>query len=109
MRRKRGHAIVRIALGALLFAGLFMQICMLAEISGKNKEIAAVDKDIRTLSAQKDNLELKIAQYAQLSRIEEQALALGMQWPEDDQLRVISLPAEYGNLSAHTTEMTGSR
>ena len=86
-----------------------MQICMLAEISGKNKEIAAVDRDIRTLSAQKDNLELKIAQYAQLSRIEEQALALGMQWPEDDQLRVISLPAEYGNLSAHTTEMTGSR
>jgi cell division protein FtsL len=109
VRRKNGCAIARIALGALLFIGLFMQICMLAEISGKNKEIASVNKDISTLSAEKDNLELKIAQYAQLSRIEERALALGMQWPEDDQLRVISLPSEYGNLSAHTTEMTGSR
>jgi cell division protein FtsL len=107
MRRQNRRGIFRIALGVLLFAGLFMQICMLAEISGKNKEITSVDRDIRTLSAEKDNLELKIAQYAQLSRIEERALALGMQWPEDDQLRVISLPAEYADMSAHTTELTG--
>lgn len=109
MRLKNGHGVARAALGVLLFVGLFLQICMLAEISGKNKEIAKVEKDIRILSAEKDNLELKIAQYAQLSRVEERALALGMQWPEDEQLRVISLPPEYAELSLHTSEMTGSR
>jgi hypothetical protein len=52
---------------------------------------------------------LKIAQYAQLSRIEEQALALGMQWLEDDNSGFISASRGIRNLSAHTTEMTGSR
>lgn len=109
MKRKNRHVIFRTALGVLLFAGLFLQICMLAEISGKNKQIATVEKNIETLSAEKDNLELKIAQYAQLSRIQECAFAMGMQWPEDDQLRVISFPSEYADQSAHTTELTGSR
>ena len=64
-RKKSGTGAMRVVLAAMLFVGLFLQIGMLAEISGKNKEIAKVESDIRGMSADKDNLELKIAQTPQ--------------------------------------------
>lgn len=109
MRKKVRPGAFRIALAVILFLGMFLQIGMLAEISGKNKEISKVERDIKDLSASKDNLELKIAQYTQLSRIEEKAIAMGMQQPADDQLRVISIPSEYGDASTHTAEITSSK
>jgi cell division protein FtsL len=109
MKRMGKHRVFKLALGIMLFAGLYMQISMLAEISGKTKEISRVERDIKELSAGADNLALQLAQLTKLSRIEERALELGMQWPEDGQLRVISIPTEYGEASAHKAEITGSR
>ena len=93
----------------MLFAGLFMQICMLAEISGKAKQRSAAEDDIRELSATKDNLELQLVGYERTTWIEQRAIELGMQWPSDDQIRVIAIPQEYEDSTTHTAEITGSK
>ena len=89
----------------VLVGGLVMQICMLAAISSRTKQTAAVKKDIIKLSAERDNYDVKLAGFYQRANIEERAIALGMQWPTDDQLRVISIPTEYQETSTHTAEI----
>ena len=110
MKRKwDARRILKITTCMVLFAGLFLQICMLAEISGKAKERTRAEADIRELSAMKDNLELQLVGYQRTTWIEQQAIELGMQWPTDDQLRVISIPQEYEDTTTHTAEITGSK
>ena len=101
--------VLKILTCLMLFAGLFMQICMLAEISGKAKQRSAAEDDIRELSATKDNLELQLVGYERTTWIEQQAIELGMQWPSDDQIRVIAIPQEYEDSTTHTAEITGSK
>ena len=88
----------------MLVGGLVTQICLLAEISGKTKEIARVNAETERLSAQKDNLEVQLASFRSTERIRREAMELGMQLPEEDQLRVISIPQE---ASTHTAEIAG--
>lgn len=104
-RRLDITAILRFLTCAVLAGGLVMQICMLAAISAKTKETAAVKGEITQLSADRDNYNVRLASFCQRSNIEERALELGMQWPTDDQLRVISLPEEYRDTSTHTAEI----
>lgn len=101
--------LLKVMICAVFFAGLFMQICMLAEISGKAKERCRAESDIRELSAMKDNLELQLVGYQRTTWIEQRAIELGMQWPTDDQLRVIAIPQEYEDAATHTAEITGSK
>ena len=89
----------------VLVGGLVMQICMLAAISSRTKKTAEIRKDIKKLSAERDNYDVKLAGFYQRANIEERAMALGMQWPTDDQLRVISIPSEYQDTSTHTAEI----
>ena len=90
---------------AVLVGGLVMQICMLAAVFSRTKVTTQVNRDIALLSAEKDNYNVKLAGFYQRANIEERAMALGMQWPDDDQLRVISIPAEYKDTSTHTAEI----
>ena len=90
---------------SVLVAGLVLQICMLAAISAKTKQTAAVRDDIVVLSADRDNYNVKLAGCMQRDNIEERAIAMGMQWPTDDQLRVITIPEEYQDTSTHTAEI----
>ena len=91
----------------MLVGGLVTQICLLAEISGKTKEISRVNAETERLSAQKDNLEVQLASFRSTERIRREALELGMQLPQEDQLRVISIPQEYQEASTHTAEIAG--
>lgn len=102
-------AILRFLTCAVLVGGLVMQICMLAAISAKTRETAAVKDEITQLSADRDNYNVRLASFRQRSNIEERALELGMQWPTDDQLRVISLPEEYKDTSTHTAEIADAQ
>lgn len=104
-RRLEVTTILKFLTCAVLVGGLVMQICMLATISARTKETAAVKNEIKQLSADRDNYNVRLASFCQRSNIEERALELGMQWPTDDQLRVISLPEEYRDTSTHTAEI----
>lgn len=84
----------------MLFCGLFAQIAIRAQISGQAKEIAAVQAEIRAMTADAENLSLCINQHHDLVAIEKRATALGLTQPTEDQLRQVSLPSE--NASAQT-------
>ena len=89
----------------VLIGGLVMQICMLAAIHGTTKETAKINSELVHLNADRDNCNLKLANFKERGNIESLAKGLGMQLPTDEQLRVISIPSEYQNTSTHTAEI----
>ena len=95
-----------IALAALLFAGMFVQISMLARISSGNKAISKVQREITELSASAENLELSINQYHNLEEIAVKAARLGMQRPDQTQIRVVSV-AYHSNNPTYSAEAIG--
>ena len=106
MKRRFSTAyILKILACTVLLGGLVMQICMMAAISSTAKETAGVRNEIKQLSADIDNCNVQLAAVKQLTNIEEQAIAMGMRWPDDDQIRVISIPSEYKDTSTHTAEI----
>ena len=93
-RRRRDAARNRALLflaGIVLFAGLFMQITMLARISSQNKQASSLEGEIEELSASAENLELNINQYHNLDTIAVRARQLGMEQPDETQIRVVSV------------------
>ena len=89
----------------ILVGGLVMQICMLVAIHSRTKETASINSELVYLTAERDNYDLKLANFKTRDNIESLAIGLGMQWPEYDQLRFISIPAEYQETSTHTAEI----
>ena len=91
-RRKtaRSRALLVLA-GIVLFTGLFMQITMLARISSQSKRASSLEGEIEELSASAENLELNINQYHNLDTIAVRARQLGMEQPNETQIRVVSV------------------
>ena len=77
--------------GLILFAGLFLQITMLSRISLQSKRAAALERELVELSATAENLELSINQYHNLEVIAARAQQLGMEQPDETQIRVVSV------------------
>lgn len=77
--------------GLILFAGLFLQITMLSRISLQSKRAAALERELVELSANAENLELSINQYHNLEVIAARAQQLGMEQPDETQIRVVSV------------------
>ena len=90
-REARRNRILLVIAGAVLFAGLFMQISMLARISSQNKRASSLEREIEELSANADNLELNINQYHNLDTIHVRARQLGMEDPDETQIRVVNV------------------
>ena len=93
-RRKNNTARSRALLilaAIVLFTGLFMQITMLARISSQNKRASNLEGEIEELSANAENLELNINQYHNLESIAVRARQLGMEQPNETQIRVVSV------------------
>ncbi len=105
--RRRGRA-AKVLLLAVLFAGLFAQIGMLANISGQSKEIAAVSREMVELSARKDNLELSLSMLESPDRIESLAMKMGMQRPDEGAIRVVHLPAASEEVLPQTAGISGA-
>lgn len=92
VRRDRAHCRGLIVVAALvLFVGLFLQITMLSRISLKSKQAAKLEKEIIELNANAENLEVTINQYHNLENIDARARQMGMQQPDETQIRVISI------------------
>ena len=77
--------------GLILFAGLFLQITMLSRISLQSKRAAALERELVELSANAENLELSINQYHNLEVIAARAQQLGMEQPDETQIRVVNV------------------
>ena len=107
-RRNRSGRILFIVAAVILFAGLFMQITMLSRISSQSKQASALEKEIVELSANAENLQLSISQHHNLENIAARAQLLGMEQPDETQIRVVSVA--YGNkdTSTHTAEAIGA-
>ena len=103
-RRGAGSRALLVAAAVVLFAGLFLQITMLARISSQSKQASALEKEIVELSANAENLQLSISQHHNLETIAARAQLLGMEQPDETQIRVVSVA--YGNkdTSTHTVE-----
>ena len=96
-----------IVVAAVLFIGLFVQISMLARISGQNKRASQVEAEITRLSSDAENLELVINEYHNLEDIAVKAERLGMSRPDETQIRVVSVAAMPQGTDIQTAERIG--
>lgn len=103
-RERRLCRLLTIAFALVLFAGLFSQIAMLARISGQTKACQSVEKEIRELNANAENLNLCLNQFHNLERIAARAQQLGMEQPAETQIRVVNLPAAIESTSTQSAE-----
>ena len=104
-RAARSRALLILA-GIVLFSGLFMQITMLARISSQSKQASSLEVEIEDLSAKAENLELRINKHYNLEKIAERALELGMEKPDETQIRVVSVAQV--NMEDNSTQAAGN-
>ena len=107
-RGRRDRRIMTVAFVAVLFVGLFVQIFMIARLAGQNKQMQALETEMKTLRADADNLNLALNQYRSTARVETQAKKLGMEKPEAEQLRVVSVPEIIEDTSAQSAGFAGA-
>ena len=107
-KQRRVSRRLMIAFIALMVVGLFAQIAMIARLSGQNKEIRSVEKEIKELNASAENLNLGLNQYGNLERVALLADKLGMQKPAEGQIRVVSLPDILEDTSAQNAVNAGA-
>lgn len=107
-RERKLNRLLLIVFAVVLFAGTFSQVAMLARLSGQNKAVRDLEREVRELSASADNLNLALSQYHNLDRIAAQARRLGMEQPKDTQIRVVNLPAAVENTSTQSAENIGA-
>ena len=107
VRKKTGGKLKMILAGCLLI-GLFVQISLLAQISGQAKALNKVNGQIRELTSAEEDLQVCLSMYQNLERIENRARALGMRLPDESQIRVVSLPGLAEDISTQTAENTAA-
>lgn len=103
-RQRRLSRILMCVFALVLFAGMAVQITMLASISGQQKQVKAIEKEIRELGAKADNLNLCLNQFKNTERISLRAAQLGMEQPAETQIRVVNLPATIVSTSTQSVE-----
>ena len=108
MRERRMSRALMIAFALILFLGVCSQIAMMARLSGQNKLVVQTRKEIRALSASADNLYLGLSQYHNLERIAARAEQLGMEQPDETQLRVVNLPTVIDSTSTQSADSSGA-
>ena len=107
-REKRLNRLLTVAFALVLFIGVFSQIAMMAKLSGQNKRVVETRKEIKALSASADNLNLGLNQYHNLERIAARARQLGMEQPDETQLRVVNLPGLIDSTSTQSADSSGA-
>jgi len=107
-RQSRASHRLMIAFVVLMVAGVFIQIAMIARLTAQNKQMHRVEREIVELKASADNLNLTLNQYGNLERVAKLAAKLGMQEPQEGQIRVMNLPDALGDTSAQNAANTGA-
>ena len=108
MRERRLSRALMIAFALVLFLGVCSQIAMMARLSGQSKQVAETQKEIKALNASAENLNLSLNQYHNLDRIALRAQQLGMEQPDETQLRVVNLPGLIDSTSTQSADNSGA-
>ena len=107
-RERRTSRILMAVFALVLFIGVFAQIAMMAKLASQNKQVVAAQKEIKALSASADNLNLGLNQYHNLERIAARAQQLGMEQPDETQLRVVNIPTYIDSTSTQSADSSGA-
>lgn len=94
-KRRRANAVSRALIYmtvALLVTGLAVQIGRLSQIAAQAKSISTLSAEIRELDSEQQNLQVRLSLLQKSDRILDVAMnKLGMNYPEEGQVRVVSL------------------
>lgn len=90
--RGKGNRLMLLLLTAMTVVCLFGYIDRMADIAACAKQIDALRSDIRTLKAECQQLEFYLAAEQSLERVwDEATMRLGMVYPGEGQVRIVSL------------------
>ena len=89
VKSRRSSRVLCLATAVLLFAGFFTRITLLSQMSEKSKQVSALEREIALLRRETGSLELQINEYHNLERIAAAARQMGMEQPDDTQIRVL--------------------
>ena len=103
-RERKLNRILMVAFALVLFIGVVAQIAMLAQLSIQNKQTVAAEAEAYDLTNRIGNLELSLSQHHDLHRITARAQQLGMQMPDESQLRVLNLPGLADSTTAQSAD-----
>ena len=108
MREQRLNRRLMIAFAAVLFIGVIAQIAMMAQLSVQSKQAYAAEKEAYELTNRIENLQHSLEQFHNHDRITARAQQLGMQLPDETQLRVVNLPGLIDSTSTQSADNSGA-
>ena len=108
VRRRSGNRLWIALTAVVLFAGLFLQITMLARISSVSKRASVLEKEASALNREAANLELRVNEYHNLDRITVRAQELGMVQPDETQIRAVRVEETDADTSTQAAGISGA-
>ena len=91
---------------ALVAVGLFIQISRTAAISAQSKEISQLRSAIQELTVEQQYLQITLSTRQNIDRVRDEAMGrLGMNYPVEGQVRVVTLPfGQYAGAANQTAD-----
>ena len=108
MREQKLNRRLMIAFAVVVLLGVIAQITMMAQLSTQSKQTYALRSESKELTSRIQNLNRSLDQFHNRERITARALKLGMQLPDETQLRVVNLPGLSYSTTAQSAENTGA-
>ena len=108
MRERKLNRRLMIAFAAVLFIGVIAQIAMMAQLSVQSKQAYAAEKEAYELTNRIENLQHSLEQFHNHDRITARAQQLGMQLPDEKQLRVVNLTGLTYGTTAQSADNGGA-
>ena len=97
MPRRTANRLAMIFCFLVVVAGICLQLSRVAEIASNSKKISSCRSQIEQLTIDTQHLEIQISAKGNLDRVRDMAYDLGMVTPGAEQIRLVSLPAGFGD------------
>lgn len=108
LRERKLNRGLMIAFAAVVLLGVVAHITMMVRLSKQSKQTYEARSEARELASRIDNLNHSLEQFHSHDRITARAKALGMQLPDDTQLRMVNLSGLSYGTTAQSAENTGA-
>ena len=108
LREQKLNRGLMIAFAVVVLLGVIAQITMMAQLSTQSKQTYALRSESKELTSRIQNLNRSLEQFHNRDRIRAKAKSLGMQLPDETQLRVVNLSGLSYSTTAQSAENTGA-